>query len=188
MKICIFIATISILLSSCYTASTDKSEDLLFRGVNAYYNSKNEYMTRLIFEEVANREASVTPCQKAYANVYLAKLKLKQGNVNSAICLLDKAEAICNNFPYKYEILRDFYILHHKKDLVQRYNNLLAKWIEKRIAQVNSGEFDVDRLEFINVRSYANGKKEREFFHMYDLKEDKKYRVKLYRQYLQEKL
>ena len=188
MKISIFITVISIFLSSCYTSSADKSEDLLFRGVKAYYNSKNEYMTRLIFEEVASRKETASSCQKAYANVYLAKLKLKKGDVESAIRLLDKAENICKNFPYKYELLRDFYMLHCKNDFAQKYNNLLAKWIENRIAQVDDGEFDVDKLEFINVRSCVNGEKEREFFPMYDLKENKEFRAQLYKKYLRNKL
>ena len=188
MKIYMFIAAFSVFLVSCYTSSADKSEDLLFRGVKAYYNSNNEYMTRLIFEEVANREESASPCQKAYANVYLAKLKLKKCDVDSAICLLDKAENMCKNFPYKYEILRDFYILHGKKDFAQKYNGLLANWIDNRIAEVDGGKFDVDKLEFINVRSCVNGGNEREFFPMYDLKNPKAIRVQLYKKYLRNKL
>lgn len=188
MKSHILPLVFSILLISCYTSSSDKSDNLLFRGTNAYYNSRNEYMTRCIFEEVANRKESVSNAQRAYAIVYLAKLKLKHGDINSAINLLEKAENICKDFPYKYELMRDFYKAHNNHDAVKKYNELLSKWINYRINELDNNTFDIDNLEFINVRSYVNGEFEREFFPMYDLKKPKEFRIRLYKKYLNDKL
>ena len=145
-------------------------------------------MTRCIFEEVANRKEYVSNAQRAYAIVYLAKLKLKHGDINSAINLLEKAENICKDFPYKYELMRDFYKAHNNHDAVKKYNELLSKWINYRINELDNNTFDIDNLEFINVRSYVNGKFEREFFPMYDLKKPKEFRIRLYKKYLNDKL
>ena len=162
--------------------------DLLFRGTNAYYNSNNEYMIRLIFEEVANRKERVSSAQRAYANVYLAKLKLKKGDIDSAIRFLDIAENICKDFPYKYNILREFYLSHGNKDIAMKYNDLLIRWIKHRINEIDNKLFDIDKLEFIDARSYVNGEYEREFFAMYDLKNPKETRIQLYKKYLKDKI
>lgn len=177
-----------ILTSSCYTNNSDESMDLLFRGTNAYYNSNNEYMIRLIFEEVANRKERVSSAQRAYANVYLAKLKLKKGDIDSAIRFLDIAENICKDFPYKYNILREFYLSHGNKDIAMKYNDLLIRWIKHRINEIDNKLFDIDKLEFIDARSYVNGEYEREFFAMYDLKNPKETRIQLYKKYLKDKI
>ena len=188
MKYSILPLIFFVLFASCYTNSNDESDNLLFRGTNAYYNSNNEHMTRSIFEEVANRKESASPAQKSYAMVYLAKLKLKHGDINSAINLLEKAENICKDFPYKYELMRDFYKAHNNHDAVKKYNELLSKWINYRINELDNNTFNIDNLEFINVRSYVNGKFEREFFPMYDLKKPKEFRIRLYKKYLNDKL
>lgn len=186
MKFNVLPLALVLLITSCYTNNADRSDELLFRGTNAYYNSNNEYMIRVIFEEVANREECVSPAQKAYANVYLAKLKLRKGDVDSAICFLDKAEKTCKDFPYKYELMREYYASHNNN--VKIYDDLLAKWINQRIKAIDNKTFDVNKLEFINSRSYINGKSEREFFPMYDLKKPKEFRAQLYKKYLNDKL
>ena len=60
MKYSILTLIFFVLFTSCYTNSNDESDDLLFRGTNAYYNSNNEHMTRSIFEEVANKKESAS--------------------------------------------------------------------------------------------------------------------------------
>jgi hypothetical protein len=180
-------------LFGCY--STNTSEQYVHSGTRAYQiqyggekyspaeakGGPSFFFSAITTGKFANTSTSA---QKAYAYMYLAKIELKRNNLKEAISLLDKSEVQSNNFPYKYEILADYF--YSNKDFIKsnKYYSYLIKWIDKRVLDVESGNFDINKLEFMNIRSYTDGKFEHEYIDMYNLKEPKQIREKKYIDYL----
>ena len=64
----------------------------------------------------------------------------------------------------------------------------MIKWIDKRIAEVASGKFDVDTLEFMSMRSYSDRGFESDYKDMYrHLEKPKDFRERVYIKYLSDK-
>lgn len=61
--------------------------------------------------------------QKAYAYMYLARIKLRRNLLNEAIPLLEKSGKYANLFPYKSELLAGYF---YKKR--QRYRKQTILW------------------------------------------------------------
>lgn len=128
-----------------------------------------------------------TPAQKAYAYTYLAKIELRKGNVPEALRLLNKAETESNLFPYKDEILGDYYFKNGDFSKSNGYYVSLIQWIDNRIASLSAGSFDVNSLEFMNIRSYVDSKFEDKYMDMFNKKLPKETRKNLYTQFLVQK-
>ena len=128
-----------------------------------------------------------TPAQKSYAYMYLAKIQLLKGNVAKATDLLDKAEIESNNLPYKYEILGDYFFEKENFAESTRYYKSLIKWIDNRIALVLIGSFDIDSLEFMDIRPYIGKEYQRDYLEMFNKKLPKKTRESIYIEYLTQK-
>lgn len=128
-----------------------------------------------------------TPAQKAYAYTYLAKIELRKGNVPEALRLLNKAETESNLFPYKDEILGDYYFKNSDFSKSNGYYVSLIQWIDNRIASLSAGSFDVNSLEFMNIRSYVDSKFEDKYMDMFNKKLPKETRENLYTQFLVQK-
>lgn len=184
-------------LSGCYTANTP--EHYIHFGTRAYgiqyggdkyFEIERKNGPTYFFNEIINGKfADVsTNAQKAYAYMYLARIKLRRNLLNEAIPLLDKSEECANLFPYKSELLAGYF---YKKDNFaesKRYYKELIKWIDKRLDEIGSGKFDVDTLEFMSIRSYSDGKFEEDYVKMYKNSEKpKEFREALYVKYLTDK-
>ncbi len=129
-----------------------------------------------------------TNAQKAYAYMYLARIKLRRNLLNEAISLLDKSEEYSNLFPYKSELLAGYFYQNGNVTESKRYYEELIKWIDKRIAEVASGKFDVDTLEFMSMRSYSDRGFESDYKEMYKhLGKPKDFRERVYIKYLSDK-
>lgn len=129
-----------------------------------------------------------TNAQKAYAYMYLARIKLRRNLLNEAISLLDKSEEYSNLFPYKSELLAGYFYQNDNVTESKRYYEELIKWIDKRIAEVASGKFDVDTLEFMSMRSYSDRGFESDYKEMYKhLGKPKDFRERVYIKYLSDK-
>ena len=187
----------SIFLFGCY--STNISEQCIHNATRAYsiqYGGKKYFdvetengPTYWCSEIVEGKYAKTsTNTQKAYAYMYLAKIKLRRGLLVEALELFDKSEKQSNNFPYRYELLKNYFISQKNYKLSEEYGKLLREWIATRVAEVNSGKFNVDNLEFMNIRSYVDGKYEETYIQMYDCRISKKIREKYYIEYLQSKI
>ena len=129
-----------------------------------------------------------TNAQKAYAYMYLARIKLRRNLLNEAISLLDKSEEYSNLFPYKSELLAGYFYKNGNVTESKRYYKELIKWIDKRIEEVSSGKFDVDTLEFMSMRSYSDRGFESDYKEMYKhLGKPKDFRERVYIKYLSDK-
>ncbi len=119
--------------------------------------------------------------------MYLAKIKLRRGEESEALKLFDKSENEANLFPYRYDLLADYFYKNGKLYESERYFGLLIKWIDIRVGEVLSEKFNIDDLEFMNIRSYLTLEFENKYRKMYLKHEKKSVREKLYVEYLEEK-
>ena len=159
-------------------------------GGEKYFEKEPKMGPTFYCNEIINGRFSAvsTNAQKAYAYMYLARIKLRRNLLNEAISLLDKSEEYANLFPYKSELLAGYF--YKKGDFTEskRYYEELIKWIDKRIAEVASGKFDVDTLEFMSMRSYSDRGFESDYKDMYrHLEKPKDFRERVYIKYLSDK-
>ena len=186
-----------LLLSGCYSANTP--EHYIHFGTRAYgiqYGGEKYFEVEpkngptYFFNQILTGKFSKTStnAQKAYAYMYLARIKLRRNLLNEAIPLLDKSEEYANLFPYKSELLAGYFYKNGKVTESKRYYEELIKWIDKRIAEVDSGKFDVDTLEFMSMRSYSDRGFESDYKDMYrHLEKPKDFRERVYIKYLSDK-
>ena len=179
-------AGLIIFLTSCSSGNLDTTNTLLARGVRAYnFHSNINYNTaEERFQEVIDRNTLATDEAKAYAHMYLAKIKLKNGDVDKAVGLLDKADSLSGNFPYKYEILADYSYGKGDFNAAEKYYRLLVEWLDDRINSVKLGKFDILKLEFTTPYSYVSGQNMRGYLDMYNPKLEKLERENVYLKYL----
>lgn len=185
------------LLSGCYStetvgyyiASVARTYGIQYGG-EKYFETEPKMGPTFYCNEIANGKfADVsTNAQKAYAYMYLAKIKLRRNLLNEAISLLDKSEEYANLFPYKSELLAGYFYKNGNFSESKRYYKELIKWIDKRIEEVSSGKFDVDTLEFMSMRSYSDRGFESDYKEMYKhLGKSKDFRERVYIKYLSDK-
>ena len=159
-------------------------------GGEKYFEKEPKMGPTFYCNEIINGRFSAvsTNAQKAYAYMYLARIKLRRNLLNEAISLLDKSEEYANLFPYKSELLAGYFYKNGNVIESKRYYNELIKWIDKRIAEVASGKFDVDTLEFMSMRSYSDRGFESDYKDMYrHLEKPKDFRERVYIKYLSDK-
>lgn len=186
-----------LLLSGCYTANTP--EHYIHFGTRAYgiqyggdkyFEIERKNGPTYFFNEIINGKfADVsTNAQKAYAYMYLARIKLRRNLLNEAIPLLDKSEEYANLFPYKSELLAGYFCKEDNFAESKRYYKELIKWIDKRLDEIGSEKFDVDTLEFMSIRSYSDGGFESDYKEMYKVSgKSKDFRERVYIKYLSDK-
>lgn len=175
-----------IFLSSCYNGNLNIVRDLLIKGVRAYnFHSNIDYTTaEKRFQAVLDRNTLAKDEEKAYAYMYLAKIKLKNNEVNEAITLLNESEKLSKSFPYKYEILADYFYEKRDVDASKKYYKLLANWLDNKINEVKSGKFNILSLEFTTSYSYTSGQDLRKYLDMYNTKLKNSDRENIYLEYL----
>lgn len=172
-----------------YVRSVARTYGIQYGGEKYFETEPKRGPTFYCNEIINGKFADVsTNAQKAYAYMYLARIKLRRNLLNEAIPLLDKSEEYANLFPYKSELLAGYF---YKKDNFaesKRYYKELIEWIDKRLDEIASGKFDVDTLEFMSIRSYSDGKFEEDYVKMYKNSEKpKEFREALYVKYLTDK-
>lgn len=159
-------------------------------GGEKYFEKEPKMGPTFYCNEIINGRFSAvsTNAQKAYAYMYLARIKLRRNLLNEAISLLDKSEEYANLFPYKSELLAGYFYKNGNVTESKRYYEELIKWIDKRIEEVASGKFDVDTLEFMSMRSYSDRGFESDYKEMYKhLGKSKDFRERVYIKYLSDK-
>ena len=180
------VVVLIIFLVSCQNGNVNITNNLLIRGVRAYnFHSNIDYTTaEKRFQEVLNRNTLAEDEEKAYAYMYLAKIKLKNNKIEEAITLLDESEKLSDNFPYKYEVLSDFF--YEKRDVAmsKKYYTLLVSWLDNKINEIKSGSFNILNLTSTTSYSYASGQNLREYLDMYNPNLEKSKREELYLKYL----
>ena len=187
----LLIIGVVVFLASCYSGGSNTTNGILVRGVRAYnlracnsHSDVNYETTEEYFQEVIDRHTLATDEAKAYAYMYLAKIKLKKSDVENAVALLDKADKLSGNFPYKYEILADYF--YEKEDInnSEKYYRLLVEWLSDRINAVKLGKFDILKLEFFTSYSYVSRQNIRQYLDMYNPKLKRLERENAYLKYL----
>ena len=159
-------------------------------GGDKYFEKEPKMGPTFYCNEIINGRFSAvsTNAQKAYAYMYLARIKLRKNLLNDAITLLDKSEEYSNLFPYKSELLAGYFYKNGKVTESKRYYEELIKWIDKRIEEVSSVKFNVDTLEFMSMRSYSDRGFESDYKDMYrHLEKPKDFRERVYIKYLSDK-
>lgn len=120
-----------LLLSGCYSANTP--EHYIHFGTRAYgiqYGGEKYFEVEpkngptYFFNQILTGKFSKTStnAQKAYAYMYLARIKLRRNLLNEAISLLDKSEEYANLFPYKSELLAGYF---YKMATLQKANDIM---------------------------------------------------------------
>ena len=159
-------------------------------GGEKYFEKEPKMGPTFYCNEIINGRFSAvsTNAQKAYAYMYLARIKLRKNLLNDAITLLDKSEEYSNLFPYKSELLAGYFYKNSNVTESKRYYKGLIKWIDKRIEEVSSVKFNVDTLEFMSMRSYSDRGFESDYKEMYKhLGKPKDFRERVYIKYLSDK-
>lgn len=156
------------------------------RGVRAYnfHSNINYFTAEERFQSVLDRNTLAKDEEKAYAYMYLAKIRLKNDKIKEAIDLLKKSEKLSDNFPYEYEILSDYFYEKRDIEMSQKYYNLLISWLDNKINEIKLGNFNVLNLEFTTPYSYASGQNFRNYLDMYNPNIEYSKREEQYLKYL----
>ncbi len=175
-----------IFLTSCQSENVNITNDLLVRGVRAYnfHSNINYFTAEERFQSVLDRNTLAKDEEKAYAYMYLAKIRLKNDKIKEAIDLLKKSEKLSDNFPYEYEILSDYFYEKRDIEMSQKYYNLLISWLDNKINEIKLGNFNVLNLEFTTPYSYASGQNFRNYLDMYNPNIEYSKREEQYLKYL----
>lgn len=175
-----------IFLTSCQRENVNITNDLLVRGVRAYnfHSNINYFTAEERFQSVLDRNTLAKDEEKAYAYMYLAKIRLKNDKIKEAIDLLKKSEKLSDNFPYEYEILSDYFYEKRDIEMSQKYYNLLISWLDNKINEIKLGNFNVLNLEFTTPYSYASGQNFRNYLDMYNPNIEHSKREEQYLKYL----
>ena len=196
MKFTILLSLSSVFLLAC--TSSHKVERYVHKATQAYYIHYGGHNYRdleqsngptFFLNEIVNGNLKdiATNEQKAYAYMYLAKIELRKDKPLDAINLLEQSEQKSNLFPYRYELLADYYFKKGDFEKSKYYYQRLINWLNKRIKEVISGSFNLDKLEFMDIRSYKDGQFEDDYIEMYNKAQPKELRTILYLEYLSHK-
>lgn len=110
-------------------------------GGEKYFEKEPKMGPTFYCNEIINGRFSdvSTNAQKAYAYMYLARIKPRRNLLNEAIPLLEESGKYANLFPYKSELLAGYFYKKGNVTESKRYYEELIKWIDKRIVEVASG-------------------------------------------------
>src|SRR5574344_600512 len=185
----ILIASLIIILaSSCYSSDDiNSNENVIHRAVRGFRAGTENIQSEKLFKRIAAEDSTATEAQKSYALMYLAKIQLSKNNIEEAKEFLAQAMQISETFPFEYEILGNYF--YEKKEYLKskKYYTLLTQWIDKRIRNTEDGNFDLNKLEFMNIRSYFDRKFENKYIEMYNKKKTIEFRKEIYIMYLKDR-
>lgn len=174
------------LLSSCYSLEINSNENTIHRAVRSFRMGTSNIQSEKLFNKIL-RSNSASKAQKSYAYMYLAKIYLDRNEIEKAEKFLAQSMQESNIFPYECEILADYFYRSKEYVTSKKYYRLLIGWLDTRIRETDGGIFDVDRLEFMNIRCYIDRKFENKYIKMYDKNENKELRKKIYIMYLMDR-
>ena len=180
------IVVLIIFLTSCQNGNINITKDLLTRGVRAYnFHSNIDYTTaEKRFQAVLDRNTLAKDEEKAYAYMYLAKIKLKDNKEKEAIILLNESEKLSHNFPYKYEVMSDYFYEKKDKKMSKKYYSILMCWVDKKINEIKLGKFNILNLEFTTPYSYVPEQDMKNYLDMYNPNLESSKREEVYLKYL----